>query len=95
MMSITANWRPTRQRTGFCDQVGLPPRRVLIRPGKSTTATAPVPIATIRLLAACILVRSSNSKRAGRDSVAAQKTFQIVHFLAGTGGLAEPAAEFL
>jgi hypothetical protein len=74
-LSITANWRPTRQRQFF--------------------ATAPVPIATIRLFAACVLVRSSHSKRAGRDSIAAQKTFQIVHFLAGTGGLAEPAAEFL
>ena len=41
------------------------------------------------------LVRSSNSKRAGRDSIAAQETFQIVHFLAGAGELAEPAAEFL
>jgi len=46
-------------------------------------------------LAACVLVRSANSMRAGRDSIAAQKTFQIVQFLAGTGGLAEPAAEFL
>jgi hypothetical protein len=34
-------------------------------------------------------------KAARRDSVAAQETFQIVQFLAGTGGLAEPAAEFL
>ena len=34
-------------------------------------------------------------KACRRDSIAAQKTFQIVHFLAGTGGLAEPAAEFL
>ena len=55
----------------------------------------PVPIAIIRFLAACVLVRSPNAKRAGRDSIAAQKTFQIVQFLAGTGGLAEPAAEFL
>ena len=58
-------------------------------------APAPAPIATMRLLAGCILVRFPNSKHAGRASIAAQKTFQIVHFLAGTGGLAEPAAELL
>ena len=64
-------------------------------PAHQFFATAPVPIATIRLFAACILVRSSNSKRAGRDSIAAQETFQIVHFLARAGRLAEPAAQFL
>ena len=68
---------------------------MLISPSQSATATAPVPIAVKRLPAACIVVRYSNSKRAGRDSIAAQETFQIVQFLAGTGGLAQPAAEFL
>src|SRR5438876_11988460 len=34
-------------------------------------------------------------KRAGRRSIAAQKTFEIVHFLARPGGIAQPAAEFL
>jgi hypothetical protein len=75
MMGITANGRPARQRTGFCD-------------GADADCNYKIPCG-------CILARSSNSKRAGRDSIAAQKTFQIVHFLAGAGGLAEPAAEFL
>src|SRR6266550_4258022 len=100
IITITANWRPTRQRISFCDLFGLPPRSILISPSKSTIVTAPTPVAPIRLLSECIFVGSpatnmARLKRAGRRSIAAQKTFEIVHFLARPGGIAEPAAEFL
>jgi hypothetical protein len=92
-MSITAKTGdPAHQ---FLRLIRAAARGMLISPSQSTTATAPVPIAVKRLPAACIVVRYSNSKRAGRDSIAAQETFQVVQFLAGTGGLAQPAAEFL
>ena len=60
IITITANWRPIRQRISFCDLFGLPPRSMLISPSKSTIVTAPMPIATIRLLAKCILVILGN-----------------------------------
>ncbi len=48
---MTANWTPTRQRINLCDKKGLPSRSMLINPSASTNATAPVPIAMMKLLA--------------------------------------------
>lgn len=48
---MTANWTPTRQRINLCDKEELLSRSMLIKPSASTNATAPVPIAMMKLLA--------------------------------------------
>jgi len=46
IMTMAMNYSSTRSRISFCDVLPGPPRLMLMRPRRSTTATAPMAIMT-------------------------------------------------